>query len=520
MSCFQIKSKKYYLESTSHTKMCVSRIFYEKDQINIEEDQTKIPLTFTAEEVNSTLKIQQNGSAPTLNLEYNLNDSGWTTYTQGNTITLANVGDKVQMRATEAGNATFNSSTLDYNRFVMTGKIAASGNIQSLLDQTMTRMDVPQDCYIYMFQGCTSLTKAPSILSATSLAANCYYYMFIDCTSLTSAPKLPATNLAEYCYAGMFINCTSLIEVPELPATTVINNGISAICCYANMFNNCTSLTGAPKLHSTTVCTGCYDNMFKNATKIKDIYAPNINWSDLQLRVSAIGNQICLHQVTFHCKDQDITLTPSCFLKGTQITLANGNKKAIEEITYNDVLKVWNFDEGKEDSAAICWLTRQGLINDHYYKLTFSNGTVLKTTGQNSNHKVYNVDERFFKGVDKTQIGDRIWSENGIVIVTDKQYIEEEVEYYNIITTNHINCYAEGILTSDRYGNRYPVDESMKFIKTDNEIRPYSEYEAAGISKYWYDTLRLGEVPETVEKTKDYIIKLETQMRDLERTQL
>ena len=518
MSCFQIKSKKYNLENTSHTKMCVSRIFYEKNQIN-EEDQTKIPLTFTAEEANTTLKIQQNGSAPTLNLEYNLNDSGWTTYTRGNTITLANVGDKVQMRATEAGNATFSSSGNEYNQFVMTGRIGATGNIQSLLDQTMSKTNVANFCYCYLFSGCTALTQAPA-LPAAELAELCYGNMFNGCTSLTTAPALPSTTLALYCYAYMFNGCTSLTEAPELPATTVINNGISAICCYQNMFCGCTSLTVAPKLPSTTVCTGCYSEMFKNATKIKDIYAPNINWSDLRLRVSAIGNQICLHQVTIHCKDQDITLVPSCFLKGTQITLANGNKKAIEEITYDDVLKVWNFDEGREDSAAICWLTRPGLANDHYYKLTFSNGTVLKTTGQNSNHKVYNVDERFFKGVDKTKIGDRIWSENGIVVVTDKQYIEEEVEYYNIITTNHINCYAEGILTSDRYGNRYPVDESMKFIKTDNEIRPYSEYEAAGISKYWYDTLRLGEVPETVEKTKDYIIKLETQMRDLERTQV
>ena len=202
MSCFQIKSKKYNLENTSHTKMCVSRIFYKKDQIN-EEDQIKIPLTFTAEEANSTLKIQQNGSAPTLNLEYNLNDSGWTTYTQGNTITLANVGDKVQMRATEAGNATFSSSTSNYNRFVMTGKIAASGNIQSVLDQTMSKTNVMSYCYYSMFYDCTSLTQAPE-LPATELAGFCYYNMFFSCTSLTQAPELPATTLADSCYECMF----------------------------------------------------------------------------------------------------------------------------------------------------------------------------------------------------------------------------------------------------------------------------------------------------------------------------
>lgn len=236
---------------------------------------------------------------------------------------------------------------------------------------------------------------------------------------------------------------------------------------------------------------------------------------------SMIGASNIPFTITVHFSDgttQTYTAVYSCFLKGTRITLADGTKKPVEDVTYDDRLKVFNFDEGREDEAGICWLTVPGLKNDHYYRLTFSDGTVLKTTGQNSNHKVYNVDERFFKGVDKTQVGDRIMSENGIVTVVDKQYVEEEVEYYNLITTGHINCYAEGILTSDRYGNRYPVDESMKFVKPDVVLRPYLEYESVGISRYWYDTLRLGEVPETIEQTKDYIVKLESQMRDIERT--
>ena len=222
-----------------------------------QEDPTKIPLTFTAEEANSTLKIQQNGSAPTLNLEYNLNDSGWMTYTQGNTITLANVGDKVQMRATEAGNATFSSSTSNYNRFVMTGKIAASGNIQSVLDQTMSKTNVMSYCYYSMFYDCTSLTQAPE-LPATELAGFCYYNMFYDCTSLTQAPELPATTLADSCYGFMFSYCKSLTKAPELPAKTLAKN------CYFYMFEGCTSLTQAPELPATTLADSCYECMFHN----------------------------------------------------------------------------------------------------------------------------------------------------------------------------------------------------------------------------------------------------------------
>ena len=96
----------------------------------------------------------------------------------------------------------------------MTGKIAASGNVNSLLEEdedtarTMSLADKDY-CYFYMFRGCKSLTKAPE-LPATTLAASCYRSMFSICTSLTQAPELPATTLAASCYSNMFSGCTSL----------------------------------------------------------------------------------------------------------------------------------------------------------------------------------------------------------------------------------------------------------------------------------------------------------------------
>ena len=207
-----------------------------------------------------------------------------------------------------------------------------------------------------------------------------------------------------------------------------------------------------------------------------------------------------------------IEFDASCFLPDTLITLADGTKKQIKDITYSDKLKVWNFDEGKYDESSICWLTRSGLKNHHYYKLTFSDGTTLCTTGRNSNHRVYNADDRLFDGVASIEIGKRVFTENGIVTLTNKEYIEEEIEYYNLITEYTFGCFANGVLTSDRYGNTYPISEDMKFIKDGRQVRPYSEFEAVGISRYWYNALRLGEQTESLESTKKYIRKLELQM--------
>lgn len=168
--------------------------------------------------------MAKHGSAA-VSLEYSTDGSNWDPFVVGTTtVTLVNIGDYVYVRATSAGNTGMGNSTKNYNNFVLTGKIAASGNVDTLLDQN----------------GNATLTNY------------CYYYMFYNCTSLTTAPELPATTLAESCYSRMFSSCSSLTTAPELPATTL------AISCYANMFYGCTSLTSAPSLPATTLANSCY----------------------------------------------------------------------------------------------------------------------------------------------------------------------------------------------------------------------------------------------------------------------
>ena len=171
---------------------------------------------FTAEQANSTVRLDKNGSPDAISLETSTDGSTWTDYSwtsnTGDTLTLANVGDKVYMRA-KTENTTIGSSTSNYYNFVMTGKIAASGSIQTLLKADGSRTDAPAYCYVSMFKNCTSLTTAPA-LPATTLASWCYGFMFQYCTSLTAAPILPATIIDEhYCYINMFYGSTSLSSV-------------------------------------------------------------------------------------------------------------------------------------------------------------------------------------------------------------------------------------------------------------------------------------------------------------------
>ena len=228
-----------------------------------DEAPAELPyLCFTAEQANSTVEMSVRGT-PTKGQAFETSTDGinWSIFTPGTTtITLANIGDKVYFRG---DNTTVSESTSIYYKFVMSGKIAASGNIMSLLDKTCQSTTISNNyCYCYMFNGCTSLTTAPALLAAT-LAINCYRGMFIGCTSLITAPALPATTLASSCYRGMFQDCTSLTTAPALPATTL------ASYCYMAMFNGCTSLITAPALPATTLASSCYRGMFQDCTSLQ-----------------------------------------------------------------------------------------------------------------------------------------------------------------------------------------------------------------------------------------------------------
>lgn len=190
-----------------------------------------------------------------------------------------------------------------------------------------------------------------------------------------------------------------------------------------------------------------------------------------------------------------VSVSIPCFAEGTMITLSDGSRKPIEKITYEDELKVWNFDKGREDNAKILWISESHQTNK-YYRCEFSDGTVLKLIGDDhADHRVFNYTDKCFEYASDIECGKEVFTENGIVKKVRGEWVEEAVNYYNLITDYHINCYIEGILSSCRYSNLYPIDDDLKYIKDDRKKRPYREFKEVGISREWYNGMRLGEQP-------------------------
>ena len=190
----------------------------------------------------STVAMNQKGTpnaSANKVIQYKLNNGEWQNWDLS-AVTLAN-GDKMYLKSDDE--IPVSESNRIYKQFVMTGSIAASGNIMSLRNFSDT---LTQNIFYSLFEGCTVLTAAPK-LPATTLALRCYSNMFFGCSSLTQAPSiLPATELVYYCYNGMFQGCKSLTRAPELPATTL------ATSSYTDMFKNCTQLNYIKALFTTT----------------------------------------------------------------------------------------------------------------------------------------------------------------------------------------------------------------------------------------------------------------------------
>lgn len=167
--------------------------------------------------------------------------------------------------------------------------------------------------------------------------------------------------------------------------------------------------------------------------------------------------------------DGTITVDPTCLIEGTQITLADGTTKAVEDITYNDELLVWNFYEGKFDTAKPTWIKVEE-VAPRYNLVKFSNGAevgFVGAGGEKGYHRIFNKEAGAF-----TYTGNFKETPNGTTTfakdctyptVISQEIIKKEVKFYNVITDKHYNLFANGILTSCKLSNKYRI-EDMKYV--------------------------------------------------------
>lgn len=147
------------------------------------------------------------------------------------TITLS-LGEKVYLRGdnpyisppgTSYGNVMFN----------LTGKLAASGSLISLLDKTCELTNISSDwCFSGLFYNCTALTSAPE-LTATNYGYAVCYELFYGCSNLKVSStqdttyrtpfRIPTTgtgSVGTYSFANMLAGTGGTFKGTPLINTT------------------------------------------------------------------------------------------------------------------------------------------------------------------------------------------------------------------------------------------------------------------------------------------------------------
>ena len=137
-----------------------------------------------------------------------------------------------------------------------------------------------------------------------------------------------------------------------------------------------------------------------------------------------------------------------CFVAGTDVLMADGSIKDIENVKLGDMVMVWDFYTGSYTASPVI-LIHTTLTNELFY-LEFANG---KRVGVGKSHGFY-VDGEFvtvsYDNADSFIGKGFLYEENGEIFYTELLSVDrpdDNVMTYALVTARHYNHFADGFLS-------------------------------------------------------------------------
>ncbi|MBO5409294.1 MAG: InlB B-repeat-containing protein [Clostridia bacterium] len=232
---------------------------------------------------------------------------------------------------------------------------------------------------------------------------------------------------------------------------------------------------------------------------------------------------------TFTMPASNVTVSASssgsCFTEDTLITMGDGSKKAVKEITKEDTILSYNFFTGEYEAKDVALFISHGVDTYEVANLTFSDGTTLRIVGD---HGVfdYDLNEYVYFTVDNMDayIGHTFVKENkegyDLVTLVKAEKTEETLGIYSLTSAGNANAFAEGMLTMAPPGDFYNWIKMGEKLRYDTEsfqkdIETYGLYtfeDFGGLVTYeQFEELNGAYLKIAVEKgifTWDYIVEL------------
>lgn len=167
--------------------------------------------------------------------------------------------------------------------------------------------------------------------------------------------------------------------------------------------------------------------------------------------------------------------TASCVAEGTLITLADGTKKKVEDLTISDKLLIFNHETGKYDVASINFIENDGRKVYDIINLKFSNGVTSRVIYE---HGYFDLDLNKYVYISentyKQYIGHRFYSEDGVVTLIDAYMTTERTGCYSLVTSYHLNYFTDGVLSMpggiSGLFNIFEYDDDLKFNQEDMKL--------------------------------------------------
>jgi uncharacterized repeat protein (TIGR02543 family) len=141
----------------------------------------------------------------------------------------------------------------------------------------------------------------------------------------------------------------------------------------------------------------------------------------------------------------------SCVAEGTLITLADGSKVAVEELTGEEMLLVWNLFTGEFDVAPILFIDSDPYTEYEIIHLFFSDGTEVKVISEHAFFSITESQYVFMRSDASKYIGDWFITGDGedwgIVQLVDVQIYTEFTTAWSPVTFGHLCYYVNGMLS-------------------------------------------------------------------------
>lgn len=344
----------------------------------------------------------------------------------------------------------------------------------------------------------TNITPSSYMYNCTSLGQGCFATRKawkISGLSAAQTERIRATTLGTlssgdytgygyifYTYFYFSVKHTSGSDSPSMSATFTgrVNAGIQTITYPTVTLTMGNS--GSPGLSYVYNCSA-------SAPTLSASYAVNSsgNVSSHSGANNALGYYTTSDGIYAYRLDYYVNVVSTCLAKGTLITIANGIQKPVEQITYKDLLLVWNFETGSYDYQYPLAIIKG---NNHTikYRINLEDSTYLEICGR---HDIYDPVAHTFRVYGEGAINKVDQDYYVLKHLTDKTYacykitsieiLSEETTAYSIITGGTITAFANDIMVG--YG-------TLNFSRIKNSNSFEKEFQEDKTLCYTYDRFK------------------------------